>query len=83
MLYCSCIIFQHEMLLLLVFLDLISHRRQPSRNRAGNPAFWLISRIFARKSRIVIFDSKLRLFRLRTSSPSDIHLVRVSQGVRW
>ena len=25
---------------------------QPFRNRAGNPAFWLISRIFARTSRI-------------------------------
>ena len=28
------------------------HRCQPSRNRAGNPAFCLISRIFSRTSRI-------------------------------
>ena len=31
---------------------------QPSRNRAGNPAVWLVSRIFARTSRISGFISK-------------------------
>ena len=31
---------------------------QPSRNRAGNPAIWLVSRIFARTSRISGFFSK-------------------------
>ena len=35
-----------------------THRCQPSRNLAGNPAFWLISRIFARTSRISCFISK-------------------------
>ena len=34
------------------------HRCQPSRNRAGNPAFGLISRIFQRTSRISGFISK-------------------------
>ena len=34
------------------------HRCQPSRNRAGNPAFLVISRIFARTSHISGFISK-------------------------
>ena len=104
-----------------------THRCQPSRNRAGNPAFglfpafphfcenvphfWLyfetikidenrnnfscrpLRRHFVRKSSaktsiitspsylIVILDSKIRLFRLSTSAPMDIHLVRVPQDV--
>ena len=36
----------------------LSNWNKPSRNRAGNPAFWLISRIFARTSRISDFISK-------------------------
>ena len=36
----------------------IAGRLTPSRNRAGNPAFWLISRIFSRTSRISGFISK-------------------------
>ena len=34
------------------------HRCQPSRNRAGNPAFSIISHIFARTSRISGLISK-------------------------
>ena len=37
-----------------------NHRCQPSRNHAGNPAFWRISRIFARTSCISGFISKFK-----------------------
>ena len=38
------------------------HRCQPSRNRAGNPAFWRISRIFSRTSRIFGFILRNNFF---------------------
>ena len=121
--YC-CFIYTDQEIFTHHRLFIVSHRCQPSRKHAGNSAFWLIFRIFARTSRIsgfiskqrkplqkikillavwthfvrncsaktsliaspsylkmVILDSKIRIFRLSTSAPMDIHLVRVAQYV--
>ena len=44
-----------------VYIYTVYHRCQPSRNRAGNPAFLLLSRIFARTFRIFVHNSRVKL----------------------
>ena len=55
-----------------------SHKCEPSRNRAGNPAFWLISRIIARTSRITGFISKIKKsLKIAIIVPVRRHFVRI------
>ena len=62
-------------------LSCTKHRCQQSRNRVGNPAFWLLSRIFARTSRISGFISKQqKSVKIAIILGARRHLVRKSSA---
>ena len=65
---------------------LTAHRCQPSRNRAGNPAFWLIYRISAflpeRPACLTLFRKKQKSLKISVMLAVRRHLVRKSSAGR-
>ena len=63
---------------------IMHHRCQPSRNRAGNPAFWLISHIPAflreRPAFLALFRKLQKSLKIAIISAVRIHFVRKSSA---